>query len=289
MIDYDLHIHTNSSDGVLKPEEIFKIASDIGLRGIAITDHDTVGAISLCEELSDKYNIDFIPGIELSSEYNESEIHLLGYYLDYRNPELLKLLNNFQVERLSRINKMIDKACGLGYKVTIEEIIGNQSDGDEAGIYINSIGRPHLARALINKGYFKNMNDAFDKFLGNGKPGYVERLKFQAEEGIKTIRRFGGIPVLAHPGLIKLSSSKLEILIQEFIDYGLMGIEVYHTDHTMETSYMLAKIANKYNLLITGGSDYHAPSTNRELSIGSKGVMNADIQKLKEAAKLINK
>lgn len=280
MIDYDLHIHTNASDGVLSPEEIFKIASEKGLKGLSVTDHDTVEAIGLCEKLSGLYNLDFIPGIELSTEYKELEIHMLGYYFDYKNIELLKLLNVFRAERLDRIHKMIKRVNELGFKIETEEVLENSSENSQS----NSIGRPHLARSLIKKGYFKNMNDVFDKLLGDGKPGYVERFKYNTLEGIETIKKFGGVPVLAHPGLIKIEQSKLDKLISGFIDHGLLGIEVYHTDHTNETSYMLAKIANKYGLLITGGSDYHAPSSSRELSIGSRGIMAHEIGKLKKAA-----
>lgn len=280
MIDYDMHIHTIASDGVLKPEEIFKIASEKGLKGLAITDHDTVEAIEDCLSLREKYDLDFIPGIELSTDYNGAEIHILGYYLDYTNKELLELLKSFQIERLLRIHKMLEKLNKLGYKITFEEIQLESEKTSEN----NSIGRPHLARALIKKGYFRNINDVFEKLLGNGKPGYVERFKYQTEEGIKTLRKFGGIPVFAHPGLTKLEYSKLDKLIKEFVSFGLQGIEVYHTDHTNETSYMLAKLANKYDLLVTGGSDYHAPSANREFSIGSKGVMEIDINRLKSVA-----
>lgn len=277
MIDYDLHIHTTASDGVLSPEEVFQIAAETNLKGISITDHDTVEALGQCEELGRLYNIDFIPGIELSTEFKELEIHMLGYYLDFRNRELLELLSVFREERLNRALKMIKKVNSLGYDIDIDEIVDNTNDK-------NSIGRPHLARALIKKGYFKNMNEVFDKLLGNGKPGFVERFKYDSIDAIKSICKFGGVPILAHPGLIKLEPSKLDLLIEEFVKNGLQGLEVYHTDHTIETSYILTKIANKHKLLVTGGSDYHAPSSNRILAIGSKGVTVVDIERLKMIA-----
>ena len=175
---------------------------------------------------------------------------------------------------------MIEKIKKLGYDITIEELLsasGNSSD-------LSSLGRPHLARALINKGYFKNIQEVFIKLLSNGMPGYVERLKFITQDGIELIKKFGGVPVIAHPGLIKLSASKLDNLINDLVLNGLQGIEVYHTDQTLETSTYLTKLAYKHNLIITGGSDFHAESPQRNLSIGSKGVLAFNILKLKEAA-----
>lgn len=279
MIDYDMHIHTVASDGVLTPEEVFEIAKQKGLKGLSITDHDTVKALEICESLAVTYNLDFIPGIELSTEYKGQEIHILGYYVDYENEEFKTILNNFQTERVDRIHKMLKRVNELGFKVTFEDII--EEAGNEA--LNSSFGRPHLARVLIKKGYFKSMNEVFDNLLGNGKPGCVERFKYDTLEGIKMIATFGGIPIIAHPGLLKMEYSKLELLIGSFVEVGLKGIEVYHTDHPEEISYMLTKIANKYRILKTGGSDYHGPSPARQLSIGAKGVTQFDVEKLKQA------
>lgn len=278
MIDYDLHIHTNFSDGVLTPQQVLEVAALKKLKGISITDHDTVDAIKICENLSHTYGIDFIPGVELSTEYKGSEIHMLGYYIDYNNNELLEVLNVLQSQRFDRLNKMIDKINKLGYEISLVDVL------ELAGSDYNSLGRPHLARTLIKKGYFESMPEVFNKLLGAGMPGYVERFKFNVEDAIKTIKKFGGVPVLAHPGLIRNIDYKLEVLIDELVTYGLEGIEVYHTDQTNETSSFLTKMAYKHNLVITGGSDYHAPSPSRQLSIGSKGVLNFEVEKLKKVA-----
>jgi 3',5'-nucleoside bisphosphate phosphatase len=280
LVDYDLHIHSNFSDGILTPLEIIKKAVVKKLKGIAITDHDSVDAISSAIKLSYNYEIDFIPGIELSTSYYENEVHILGYYIDYENPELLKMLHKLKTERFERLIKMIKKINILGYDLTIEElleILGPASD-------LNSLGRPHLARALVYKGYFKNIQDVFIKLLSNGMPGYVERLKFKTQDGIALIKKFGGVPVIAHPGLIKTTTTRLENIIDDLVLNGLSGIEVYHTDQSIETSSYLTKLAYKNDLIITGGSDFHAESTQRTLYIGAKGVPAINVMKLKEIA-----
>jgi 3',5'-nucleoside bisphosphate phosphatase len=283
MIDYDLHIHSTYSDGVLTPRELFENAKQFGLKGLAITDHDTVDAIPDCKQLllSDEFNLDFIPGIELSTEYLGQEIHILGYYIDSDNIELLKILNSFKTERYNRMIKMIARMVDLGYQINLEEVLETSGGGQY------SLGRPHIARTLINKGYFKNMSEVFDKLLSIGKPGYIERFKVSTVEGIQLIKNFNGIPVLAHPGLIKSNYFKLEDLIQELKNNGLMGIEVFHTDHTIETSLALTRIAGKYSLLTTGGSDFHAPNSGRNTKIGSKGVTIHDVLKMKKIKDLI--
>lgn len=279
MVDYDLHIHTTASDGILSPQEVIEIAADKGLKGLAITDHDTVDAIEAGVMLGKKHGIDFIPGIELSTEYEGSEIHMLGYYIDYNNIELIGMLNGLKEERFQRFNKMVEKAKALGFDVSFDEIKNTMGDN----VNRNSLGRPHLARLLVEKGYFGNMQEVFSKLLGSGMPCYVERQKFTAKEGIKAIKGFGGIPVIAHPGLIKNIEKHMEKMIQDLKSCGLGGIEVYHTDQTDETSLYLSKLAYKYDLVMTGGSDYHAPRPHKESSIGSKGVPSVNVEKLKNA------
>lgn len=283
MIDYDMHIHSCFSDGVLEPEEILLRASNYGLKGLAVTDHDTINALKQCEQLSHKYALDFIPGIELSTEYNEMEIHILGYYIDYEDAELVSILNNIREERIKRIKKMIINLNKMGYEVSLEDVYDEVSQKLSG----NAIGRPHLARALLNKGYFKTMNEVFNKLLGNGKPAYVERYKLEAIDGIKLIRRFNGIPVLAHPGLIKVNQKQLEEMVRVFTDNGLMGLEIYHTEHREFTSLFLSKLARKYKLNVTGGSDFHASSSlsgnSKEIFIGYRGVPAIEVARLKKA------
>lgn len=280
LIDYDLHIHSVYSDGVLEPEEIFKTAKQNGLKGLSITDHDTTKGLKLCEQLGIKYGLDFIPGIELSTEYNNMEIHVLGYCIDYNNEELTKILESIRIERISRMEKMLLKLKDLGYEISLMDIY-NESEQDITG---SSLGRPHLARALIRKGYFKNINEVFNTLLGDGKPAFVDRFKLNTIEGINLIKRFNGIPVLAHGGLIKVDEKQLENLVKEFSNHGLMGLEIYHSEHREFMAYYLTKLANKYKLLVSGGSDFHSPgscnNSSKEISIGYRGVPSIEVSRM---------
>lgn len=281
MVDYDLHIHSCFSDGVFEPEEIFDIAKKNGLKGLAITDHDTINALPLCEQLSIKYSLNFIPGIELSTEYNNMEIHILGYYLDYNNKELTSILEGMRLDRINRIKKMLLKLNTLGYDISLSDICNEPG----ADLYGNAIGRPHVARALIKKGYFRNMSEVFNSLLGDGKPAFVDRFKLNTVEGINLIKKYNGIPVLAHAGLIKIGEKQLDDLIKIFSNNGLMGLEIYHSEHREYISYYLTKLANKYKLLVTGGSDFHSPgspnSSSKEISIGYRGVPELEVNRMK--------
>lgn len=171
MVDYDLHIHSTASDGLLIPDKIFKIALNKGLKGISITDHDTVNALSECNRSASVYGMDFIPGIEISSDYKDYEIHILGYYIDYKDEILLDFLDWLQQTRVDRNKKMIELLREQGYDIHYEEIVR------KINIQNKSIGRPHIARLLIEKGYFNSINEVFNKLLGTDKPAYVNRQK----------------------------------------------------------------------------------------------------------------
>jgi predicted metal-dependent phosphoesterase TrpH len=279
MIEYDLHIHTNSSDGLLSPDKVFEIAVDKNLKGISITDHDTVDALKRCSELSQSFDIEFIPGIEMSCDYNGLEVHIIGYYIDYDDVNLQNALSKIQKARLDRANKMVYKLRELGYDITFEEVI------EKGGGDIKSIGRPHIARILVSKGYFSKTSDVFDNLIGFGKPAYVERFKITIEEAVKMISASNGVSVIAHPLIIKgfEKNEKFESFIIENIKYGIKGIEVYHTLHTEEDEVYLRDMADRYNLIITGGSDCHGVCTNNEYMLGSKGITTKEIDKLKAA------
>lgn len=272
MIDYDMHVHSTYSDGVLSVKEIIEICKKRSLKGVSITDHDTVAAFEDTHYLEEK-SLDIIPGVELSTSYNGEEVHILGYNIDYKNENLLKTLNKIKNFRVNRVEEIVNKLKHLGYDIEIEEVFSKASKE-------SSIGRPHIARCLVEKGYFKDTNLAFEKVLGNNKPGFVERYKLSSEDGINLIKSSGGIPVLAHPCIIQ--SFGLSKVITDMIKYGIEGIEVFHTLHSRLNEGELLNFAIKNNLLITGGSDCHEKlASNGEFVIGSKGITLDHIQKLK--------
>lgn len=271
----DLHIHTTSSDGMLSPEEVVKWAVYKKLSAIGITDHDTIKGIQPAIDYSINYKIEIVPGIELSTEYNEEEIHILGYYIDYKKDWLQQKLNEIYESRYNRAIKIIDKLSDLGIQITLEQVKNIAESG--------TIGRPHIARAMQEKGYIDNMKDAFKKYIGKGCPAYVERYKITCEEAIDMIKALGGVPVLAHPGLI---SSKVNL--NKILDIGIEGIEVYHSKHDDETIRNTYKLAVDRKLLITGGSDCHGIFINNEPILGNIWVDYKNVQLLKEKSEYMN-
>jgi len=262
----DLHIHSNYSDGTLSPEEIVEIARQNGLKAISITDHDCISSQYIVEK---KYNdIEIIPGIELSSEIDNLEIHILGYFIDYKNAHLINIVNKLAKERIKRVEKIIMKLNENGIDLSMEDIELS-----------NSIGRSHIANAMVKKGYYDNYKTAFMSFLVKDKPAYVKGYKLNYREAIKVIRDAGGIPVLAHPGQVYRGLA-IENLIKELKFFGLMGLEVYHPSHMREDSNGFYNLAKKYKLIITGGSDYHGKGCYSENLIGSYGIKEELLNKL---------
>lgn len=278
MVDYDLHIHSTASDGLLTPEDIFKIAFNKRLKGIAITDHDTINALSQCYEIAAGYGMDFIPGIEIGANYNGYEIHILGYYIDCTNKELLDFLDWMKQTRKDRNKRMIELLQEQGYDVHYEEITRKMN------LQEKSIGRPHIARLLIEKGYFNSINEVFDKLLGNGKPAYVSRHKVSMEDAVSIILRSKGIPVIAHPLIDEKfnENNDIENFIKYCINIGIKGVEVFHTMHSEEKEKCLLHLANKYQLIITGGSDCHGELIDGKYLLGSKGISEIKITELKK-------
>lgn len=267
---FDLHVHTNHSDGILNPYQVVELAVQLKLNGIAITDHDTVSGIEDAIVHSLKYdNFKVIPGIEFSSIYNNEEVHILGYFIDYKNPDIINITNELKNARLNRGIEIIKKINSLGMNLTIEEV--KEFSGDDY------IGRPHIARALIKKGYLSNIQQGFDKYLNRGKPAYVERYKMTIEDTIALIKNSGGISILAHPGLLKDKN-----IIQHSILLGIDGIECIHSKHTRNETKLFSKIASSNNLLATGGSDCHGDIVKGSLLLGSCFVDINNIPTMKE-------
>lgn len=268
----DLHIHTTASDGLMSPEEAVQWACIKRLAALGITDHDTVNGIQPAEEASLKHGIELVPGIELSTVYDEEEIHILGYYIDYKAEWFLERLEKIQNSRYERALKIVRKLNGMGIKITFEQVESIADSG--------AIGRPHIARAMIDNGYVGSIKEAFQKFIGKGCPAYVERYKLSSAEAIDMIKELGGVSVLAHPGLIRQ-----KCYIEKIINLGIQGIEVYHSKHDDETVRNALAIAASRNLLITGGSDCHGIKVNNEPILGNYTVDYEHVEKLKKSSK----
>jgi predicted metal-dependent phosphoesterase TrpH len=241
----DLHIHTSASDGKFSPEAIVNKAAGLGLSVIAICDHDTVNGIAAALKAAAGTGLKVIPGVEMSTHAPGSEVHLLGYFVDHTHPGLLAALAGLRNSRRERAQAMIARLNGLGIHINwqrVQQIAG-------AG----SVGRPHIAQAILEKGYVASFKEVFTSYLGFGGPAYVERQKMTPQEAIAMIIKSGGLPVLAHPTTV----SDPEKMIAELKAAGLVGIEVYYNNYTDEQRNSLARLAAKYNLIATGGSDYH--------------------------------
>lgn len=258
----DLHIHTTASDGLLTPKEVIYWAHKKNLRAIAITDHDTINGIEEALIVGQQYNVEVVPGIEINTNLNALEIHILGYYINYTDSGLQDWLYEIRNARYHRARKMISKLNKLGIMITMDEVV---NIADKA-----TIGRPHIARVLVNHHYVKDKKEAFEKYIGKNKPAFVERYKITPVEAIRTILDNGGIPVLAHPGLI--NSNSTITLIKELVDVGLQGIETIHTKHSKNAQRHFYNIAKQYHLLVTGGSDCHGDLYAGEPILGSLDI-----------------
>jgi len=269
----DLHIHTNKSDGEYSVEDIFKMAREKEITIIAITDHDTVNGVEEALYFSKKYNIEFIPGVELSAMYNNLEVHIVGLYINWQDDKFKKILNYFQRKRAERAKKIVRKLKEHGIKIELDELFELQEN-------INNIGRLHIAKLLVKKSYAKNVKDAFQKFLSEDRFAYVKKAKLDVEEAIKIIKEVKGISFLAHPALLNI-----DFMIKEWKEKGLDGIEAFHPDHSNEDVERYLKIGREYNMLISGGSDFHG--TAREYSpIGYIKLPYRYIEKIKEYKRL---
>lgn len=246
----DLHIHTTASDGRLSPLEVFRQAEDAGLNYIALTDHDTVEAHLELRRAGYTNNamskMSVIPGIEFSTDLPWHEVHILGYFIDIDNCRLKDQLEVILQGRLLRSKTMVEKLNKLGYSIDYKRVL-------EFAGQAMAIGRPHVAKVLVENGYFKTVSEAFDSILAKNGPAYVPHYKLTPEQAIKLIKQAGGIAVLAHPGLIGDDN-----IVLNLIKVGIHGLEVFHPEHDQAMTSRYLAIASKYNLKITGGSDFHA-------------------------------
>jgi predicted metal-dependent phosphoesterase TrpH len=269
----DLHNHTTASDGLLTPTQLIEYAVIKGLAAVAITDHDTIDGIDEALTAGHIRKIEVIPGIEFNTQLDSKEIHILGYYIDWKSSKLLKILAEMKNSRENRARKMVQKLAELyNFDINYGEILRQTKDG--------VIGRLHIARVLVSKGMAKDINDAFLKYLDVGCPAYVNRYHLTPEEGIHLIKSIGGVAVLAHPGLLPDS-----YLLNDILMTGIDGIEVFHSKHTQEQTHYFANIAELNNLLITGGSDCHGDLIDGIPIIGDVSVSMEEVEHLKSKAK----
>ena len=267
----DLHVHTYYSDSTFSPAEVMSAAEQKALSAIAICDHDTTDGIEPCIKIGDEKGIEIISGIELTVEKPDAEIHILGYLIDWKLGWLQEKLKAIQEGRIDRIYKMLEKLEREGVKIEASDVFSIAGMG--------SVGRLHLARAILASGAAKSFREVFEKYLGFGRPCYVPNINFEPKEAIEMVIKAGGVPVIAHPGIMRKDE-----YIKELAGYGLKGIEVYHTDHNNSTTRHYEELAKELGLLMTGGSDCHGAGKGRVL-IGTVRVPYDVVEKLKEAAK----
>lgn len=268
MIRADFHIHTTASDGRMTPADIVMHAVKAGLTHIALTDHDTVDGLLAIEQEMESKQLVIFSGIEFSTDVSDFEIHILGYGIDIYHDGLLKQLTLLKDDRINRIHRMTAKLSDLGYPITVEDIMHIVQD-------TASVGRPHVAQVLVNKGYFTSINEVFDNLLNHDKPGYVPHYKLSPQEVIHLLREAGGISVLAHPGLVGNDQ-----LVISMIDYGVDGLEVFHPRHDAVAIERYCQLAKKHNLVMTGGSDFHAIPGRYPEKLGSFVMPNSSAKTL---------
>lgn len=264
----DLHIHTYLSDGTFSPKQVLEISHKLGIACIAITDHDSIDGIEPVLKLAKSYEIEVIPGVELTAEVGDNEVHIIGYYIDWRDKGFGAKLKALRHARVERIKKMVEKLAEFGINIEAKEVFEFAGPG--------AVGRLHLAQVMYQKGLVASIDEAFRKYIRNHGPCYVKKFTLSPREAIEMIKSVGGIPVLAHPHLLKMDE-----LIPSFIRDGLQGIEVYHSDHLDQATQRYEKLAHKYGLLITGGSDCHGLGK-KEVLIGKVKLPYSLVEKLKE-------
>ncbi len=280
-LSIDLHIHSTASDGTLTPAEIIALARRLGLGAISITDHDSIAGSREAVLGGIPEDLGFLTGVEISAEPPPSypgagSIHILGYGMRLDDPELNGTLNKLQDARKDRNPQIIARLNKLGIPIRLEEVEREAGDGQP--------GRPHIAKLLVKKGLVGTIDDAFERYLGNGKPGYVDKFRIECSQAIELINAAGGIPVLAHPCLLELESDQqLDEILREMMAMGLKGMEVYFSDHTPEQTLRYAELAKRCDLLMTGGTDFHGdilPETRMGVGRGNLHVPFALYEKL---------
>jgi len=245
----DLHVHSTYSDGTLTPTELVILAKKQGLSAMALTDHDTIVGVEEAIEAGKKYDIEIIPGIELSASYGSKEIHIVGLYVDYKDKHFNEVLENLREVRNERNLKIIDKFKEIGIEISFDEM---------KQLYGNAvITRAHFADYLLAKGYIKSRSEAFERYIGENGPCFMAREKLTPEDTIQLITAARGVPILAHPTLYHLGNSEMSKLLNHLCKTGLKGIEAIYSTHSIGEEIQIKKLAKENHLIISGGSDFH--------------------------------
>lgn len=276
----DLHTHSLKSDGSMTPAEVVREAKRAGLAAIALSDHDTIDGISEAMAEGEKIGVEVIPAIEFSVQ-SKTETHILGYFIDIKNPDLLRTLKEVVDLRIERNYVTCQRLNELGFDITIKEVRALAPN--------NFVGRAHFARVLMDKGYTKSVKEGFDKYMSAGQYAYCEKQRLTARDAVELIAKCGGISFLAHPHLTKLSDEELKDFLLELKGYGLSGLEGYYTDYTPEMQEKYQNLAKELGLMISGGTDFHA-QMKPHISIGTGlGNMRIPYSVLEDIKKKVNK
>ena len=264
----DLHTHTKHSDGSCSPEEIVNKAREAGLDVISITDHDNINGFIEAYEAGKDLGVDVISGVEISSEISNREIHILGYFFDPDNSELERYLSFFREERIKRAGRIVNKLMNLGFEIQLDEVLDKAKN--------SSVGRPHIAQVMLEKGIVSSYFESFNKYIGNGLPAFEKKVYISPQSAFRIISDAGGLSFIAHPGNIP------ETLLKELIDSGLDGIEVVHPSHSKLQQKFYRGIVNSYFLLECGGSDYHGGKREDDSNFGQYFISTSAVEAMRK-------
>ncbi len=266
----DLHIHSTASDGTLAPEEIAERAARLGLTAIAIADHDELSGVGPAQRRAGELGVGFVPAVEINTDYHETEVHVLGYWIDPGDARLQQDLERIRDARIQRAGLIVERLQGMGVKIELQDVLEAAGEG--------SVGRPHIALALVRAGVCGTLRQAFANYIGKRCPAYVPRVKPSVEEAIRIIQRRGGCPVLAHPGLV----AGRPRIIHEAAELGVEGVEAYHPKHDPRRVASVLRQATELGLLVTGGSDSHGPDGAEPVPIGAGDIPDSCMEGLEQ-------
>lgn len=285
----DLHTHSTASDGTDHPADLPRLAKAAGLDGFALTDHDTTAGLDAAAMAAKQLGIRFIPGIELSASHSQdatapsNTLHILGYCVQTSSQALTRITDQLQNARATRNPQIIEKLRELGVRIEYDDVLAAARSNEEDNTSNATVGRPHIAQVLVQRGYVKSIHEAFSKYLGPGGAAYTPRELPNAAEAIDAIHDAAGVAVLAHPVHLGLGVDDLEHTIARLADLGLDGLETYHSDHEPGDTRRLTMLAERFDLITTGGSDYHG--SRKAITLGSVTAPEDALQQIEEAVK----